>query len=85
MFRPQASTFRKHRNADQLIITKIKKQVVVAQVFILSDSLYLGGIMATTIQLSHPSAGTSKTGLYGFSWTSFFSGGSQLCFAVMWG
>lgn len=31
--------------------------------------------MATAVQLQHPQSGVSKTGLYGFSWTSFFFGG----------
>jgi hypothetical protein len=31
--------------------------------------------MATTIPMHHPQTGIQKTGIYGFSWTTFFFGG----------
>lgn len=36
--------------------------------------------MATKILLKHPETGIVKTGLYGFSWTTFFFGGFPALF-----
>jgi hypothetical protein len=36
--------------------------------------------MATEVQLQNPGTGVLKTGLYGFSWTSFFFGGFPALF-----
>ena len=37
-------------------------------------------IMATKIMMLHPSTGISKSGFYGFSWTTFFFGGFPALF-----
>ena len=37
-------------------------------------------IMATKIMMQHPSTGISKSGFYGFSWTTFFFGGFPALF-----
>jgi hypothetical protein len=36
--------------------------------------------MATKIMLQHPATGVTKTGFYGFSWTTFFFGGIPALF-----
>jgi hypothetical protein len=36
--------------------------------------------MATKIMMQHPVTGISKTGFYGFSWTTFFFGGLPALF-----
>lgn len=36
--------------------------------------------MATKILMRHPDTGISKTGFYGFSWTTFFFGGIPALF-----
>ena len=37
-------------------------------------------IMATKIMMQHPATGISKSGFYGFSWTTFFFGGFPALF-----
>ena len=36
--------------------------------------------MATKIMMQHPATGISKSGFYGFSWTTFFFGGFPALF-----
>jgi len=36
--------------------------------------------MATKIMMQHPATGISKSGFYGFSWTTFFFGGIPALF-----